>query len=152
MPESLGSPGRYVPSMGTPLAETYAALVDDVIWLHSKWITYRQIFAGDTPGRLEKLNRAAGFCFYVTQQVTWNDTLLHLARLTDPPKSAGRRNLTLRALAAHISDESLATEVAALVEVTCSSCEFARVWRNRRFAHHDYEHALAIADTPLPRG
>lgn len=146
----LGSPERYVSSMGQDLAEVYAALADDVLWLHSKWIVYRQIFGNDTPARLDKLNRAAGFYFYVTQHVMWNDILLHLARLTDPPRSAGRPNLTLRVLPQRIRDEALARDVTAMVETACEGCDFARVLRNRRIAHNDYEHALAIAESPLP--
>jgi hypothetical protein len=150
MPEAESRSAPYVAVMGETLGSEYAALYDDVVWLHTKWIVYRQVFANDTPGRLRMLNEAAGFYFFVTQDVMWRDILLHLARVTDSPRSVGRDNLTLQRLPLSIEDSELREEVESLLAVATAKCASARTWRNKRLAHHDLEHALATADDPLP--
>ena len=75
--------------MGPRLGPVYNALWNEVAWLHAKLHEYKQLY-GEKPARLELLNRAAGLFFRIVQDTLWEDTLLYLARLTDPPRSAGR--------------------------------------------------------------
>jgi HEPN superfamily AbiU2-like protein len=85
----------------------------------------------------------------------WDEVLLHLARLVDPPMSLGRAdktNLTLQALPTAIRDSAPALKVYPLVEEARSRCAFAKDWRDRRYAHHDLELALRNPGTvPLAR-
>src|SRR2546430_16292006 len=69
------------------------ALWNEVAWLHAKWHEYKELY-GEKPPRLELLNRASGFFFRIVQDTLWENTLLHLARLTDPSRSAGDRKST----------------------------------------------------------
>src|SRR5471030_2611929 len=87
----------HVARLGPALGPVYHALWNDVAWLQVKWREYREMF-GSTPARIELLNSAAGLFFRIVQDTLWDDTLLHLCRLTDPPQSVGRANLTVRAL------------------------------------------------------
>src|SRR2546428_12753884 len=84
---------EHLASMGPHLGPVYNALWNEVAWLHAKWHEYKELY-GEKPPRLELLNRASGFFFRIVQDTLWEDTLLHLARLTDPSRSAGRPNPT----------------------------------------------------------
>ena len=77
------------------------------------------------------------------------DALLHIARLTDPPKSAGKENLTIRKLPYHIEEETLTEKVSKLIDVAVEKAEFCRDWRNRHIAHKDLSLAMSAGVKPL---
>ena len=88
---------KHLRDMGPELGAVYNALDRDVAWLHAKWNQYRQLYAR-SPERIALLNQVAGHFFGVVQDTLFEDVLLHLARLTDPAKSVGNENLTLKRL------------------------------------------------------
>ena len=139
---------EHLESMGPRLGPVYNALWNEVAWLHAKWHEYKGLY-GEKPERLELLNRAAGLFFRIVQDSLWEDTLLHLARLTDPPRSAGRQNLTVSQLPALVDDLALREQLEALVTETQSKTQFARDWRNRHIAHRDLAKALGEGAEPL---
>ena len=85
---------EYITRMGEPLGKLFSALWQEAAWLQSKWIEYVELF-GTKRSRIELLNKAAPAFFKVVQDSLWEDTIIHIARLTDPPKSAGKDNLTI---------------------------------------------------------
>src|SRR3989304_10132230 len=85
---------EHLASMGPRLGPVCNELLNEVAWLHAKWHEYKELY-GEKPTRVELLNRAAGFFFRIVQDTLWEDTLLHVARLTDPPGSGRRQNLTV---------------------------------------------------------
>src|SRR5437867_12009636 len=97
--------------LGRIVGPLYHALYGEVTWLHAKWKQYRILFA-ESPERIELLNGVAGFFFRVIQDVLWDDVLLHIVRLTDPPRSVGKDNLTLFRLAESVQERALVLEVA----------------------------------------
>ena len=101
-----------------------------------KWGQYRELF-GKNAERIELLNRAAPLFVGILQRVFHDDVLLHLARLTDPPNSSGRDNLTVRSLPDLIANEALRDHVETALSRVMATCESARKWRNRRLAHSD---------------
>ena len=127
---------EYIRTMGAELGQLYYELYNELAWLHVKWRQFRELF-GKNPEQIELLNRGAPLFFGFLQMTLFDDVLLHLARLTDPPISMGHENLTLRRLAREIEDQALQDQVESLVQDTLRSCEFARDWRNRRLAHAD---------------
>ena len=135
--------------MGPELGEVFHALHDDLIWLHMRWAMYRQLFAGSS-ARLDVLNETAGAFFYVVQNSFLEDILLGLAKLTDPPKSAGKDNLSLQGLPPLVADEALRGQLESLLQAAIAACSFARSWRNKRIAHRDLGDALATNADPLP--
>jgi len=135
--------------LGPVLGPLYHGLYEEVTWLHAKWKQYRILFA-ESPERIDLLNEVAGFFFQVIQDVLWEDVVLHIARLTDPPRSAGKDNLTILRLEGAVAEVALSVEVAALVDRARVAADFARVWRNRRLAHRDLSLALGNGVTPLP--
>ena len=141
---------EHLQVLGLELGTFYHALQNEVTWVHAKWLEYRKLYAGSEK-RIDLLNEVAGFFFRVVQDVFWEDVLLHIARLTDPQKSAGKSNLTIYRLAELIPVPNVAEDVRQLVQVAAGKCAFAREWRNRHLAHRDLD--LAMEDkhaTPLP--
>jgi hypothetical protein len=137
-----------VAKMGEALGLTFSALYREVVLLHAKWQEYRALFGSDAE-RVALLNRSAGFFFKIVQDGLWEDVLLHIARLTDPPRSAGRRNLTVQMLPPLIAQEKLRAHAEELLKICIEKAEFAREHRNRRLAHLDLLHATAPAAVPL---
>ena len=124
-------------AMGSPLGELYDILYNQVAWVHVKWNEHRALF-GTNKERVDFLNEAAPAFFASLQSTLWDDVLLHLCRLTDPEKSAGKPNLTLQRLPALISNPSLRKNVEDLLEQAKEKTAFAREWRNRRLAHREF--------------
>jgi hypothetical protein len=139
-----------IAEMGAPLGELYSALWQEIATVHVYWKEYVELF-GAKPERIDLLNRAAPAFFHMLQEELWELSLLRISRLTDPAKTgrAGRKNLTIQALPALISDATLKAEVTALVEDTVLETEFCRDWRNRRIAHNDLLLMLQQPTTPL---
>ncbi len=138
---------EHLQVLGPTLGPLYNALYNEVTWLHAKWNQYRILFA-ESPERIELLNGVAGFFFRVIQDVLWEDMVLHIARLTDQPKSAQKDNLTLLRLAAAVQAPALSREIEKLVKQALTDAKFVRDWRNRHLAHRDL--ALAVDDRATP--
>lgn len=137
--------------MGPALGPVYYALYNELVWLHVRWRQYMQLF-GATPGRVDLLNQAAGLFFRVIQDSLFEDTLLHLSRMTDPAQTRKKANLTIQQLPLLIADQLLAAEILALVNTAVTKSTFARDWRNRRLAHTDFSLAVEEGATPLLPG
>jgi hypothetical protein len=137
-----------IAKMGNELGELYSVLWQQLNWLHRKWGDYVALF-GTTPDRLKILNSAASDFFGTVQTSLWEDALLHLARITDSPKSAGKPNLTFRRLPELIERNDTRMSVEALLENSLDLTDFARDWRNRRIAHRDLSLALERPTEPL---
>lgn len=143
-----------IDAMGGALGALYSELWQSLALIYSYWNEYVVLF-GTKPQRIEILNRTAPFFFRMLQDELWEVSLLHLARLTDPPTSigkGGRTNLTIQALPELIADQTLKDEVLRLVEIAIAQTEFCRDWRNRRIAHRDLKLALKQETTPLASG
>lgn len=138
----------HVQTLGPQLGPVYNALTNEVTSLHGKWNQYRKLFMG-SPKRVDLLNEAAPYFFGVLQETLIENILLHLARLTDPPMSVGRSNLSLRQLPDLISDPGLKSNLVNLVDKAVASCAAPRDWRNRHLAHRDLSLAIATSGVPL---
>jgi hypothetical protein len=127
---------EYIRMMGPDLGLLYFELEEDAEWLRHKWREFQELFGGG-PKRIELLNIVAPNFFYFLMKLLFEDTMLHLSRLTDPPKSAGKETLTVMRLAELIHDPGFKTLVQDQAAQTKKSSEFARQWRNERLAHTD---------------
>ena len=83
------------------------------------------------------------------QRTLFNDVVLDLTRLTGPPRSVGKDNLTLRRIAEHVSDPELHLEIARLGQAAFDACECLRDRRNRQLAHDDLSLALSRPTEPV---
>jgi len=139
---------HHIEVLGEELGSLYHALWNELAWLYSKWDEYVELF-GTKPSRIELINKAAGHFFRIVQDSLWEDTLLHIARLTDSPKSAGRENLTIKKLPEIIADEGFKKRLSELVVIAVEKAEFCRDWRNRHIAHKDLGLAMNTGAEPL---
>lgn len=139
---------EHLETLGPDLGPVYHSLYNDFAWLHIKWQQFVELF-GTSSERVELLNHAAALFFRIIQDILWEDTLLHLTRLTDPPISMGRGNLTIQQLPTLITNRKLRDEVQALVNAAVVATRFARDWRNRHIAHRDVQLALNAGSNPL---
>ena len=139
---------QKIAAMGEELGTLHYELWNEIAWIHAKWKQYLDLYGG-SPERLQLLNRAAPHFFYFLQGILFDDVLLHLCRLTDPPESRGKQNLTIRRLREAIDDEEFRGEVRVLIEEACNKTEFARDRRNRQLAHRDLLTARREHPEPL---
>ena len=135
-------------AMGQELGDLYSALWQEIAWLHAKWEEYVCLF-GTKESRVDLLNRAAPRFARIVQDTLLEDVLLHVARLTDPPKSVGKDNLTIQGRTALVSDPVTREEVTELIKAAKMATEFCRDWRNRHLAHRDLLLALNRGAQPL---
>lgn len=95
------------------------------------------------------MNQAAGLFFQIVQDSLWEDTLLHLSRITDKPETRGKPNLTIQHLRSLVTNKKLGAELCELVEGAVTKAAFARDWRNRHIAHTDLTLAIREGAKPL---
>lgn len=138
---------EYIAAMGRELGCLYYAIYKEVVWIHARWQEYRRLFA--EKGNVELLNRHGAFTFKLIQDALWEETVLHIARLTDRSRTAGRDNLSILRLPDMLSTGQLRDEVEALVEKVVAKAEFARDHRNKRLAHRDLRLATDPSAEPL---
>jgi len=134
--------------MGPDLGETYILLGASLVELYVKWGLYRAIY-GTSEERVKLVNRAAGLFFQTVQNSLWDDILVHISRLTDRPKTAGKESLTILRLSSLIECKETLSVCEKHILVAKERCSFARDWRNRRIAHSDLEHRLNPSSKPL---
>lgn len=138
----------HIKHMGEKLGTYFNALWNEVAWLYTKWLEYDELF-GIKPSRVDLLNDAAPTFFHIVQNCLFRDIILHIARLTDPPKTGGKKNLSIRSFPDQISSDTLKNEIGRLIEVAIEKADFCRDWRNRRLAHKDLKLALSEEVVPL---
>jgi AbiU2 len=80
---------RNIEKMGEPLGKQYSALYQEVAILHLYWKEYTNLF-GTNQERIDRLNQTAPGFFRMLQDELLLTNVLHIARLTDPPKSGAK--------------------------------------------------------------
>lgn len=139
---------EHIRLMGTELGTIYSALWQEVAWVHAKWADFVVLF-GTKESRIEMLNAVApAFCRLV-QDSLWENVLLHIARLTDPPATGKKHNLTIQRLPNLVCQPNSSALVGSKVQAALKASTFARDWRNRHIAHSDLDLKVAETATPL---
>lgn len=134
--------------MGEPLGKEFSALWQELAWLFSKWSEYLALFdAGSS--RIDIMKNSAPLFFRLVQDSLFEGVILQIARLTDPPRTGTKENLTIKRLPTMVDDEELERQLEEAIEEVMDATEFCRDWRNRRFAHRDLRLAIEDGITPL---
>jgi hypothetical protein len=139
------------PRIPAPLQNLWSTIHSEVVWLHGRWIIYRQLY-GTSPDRIAVLNRAAGTFFNVLQTMMLHDVQLSLSKLGDPAGSGARKNLTLAAFVQQLrsnSESSLADKLDPLLDKFDAACTKLRHRRNKWIAHFDLSTMLSSKVQPL---
>ncbi|WP_343652297.1 hypothetical protein [Stenotrophomonas sp.] len=139
---------KYISSMGQELGASFYELYRKLVELHVVWQQYRQLFGGD-PDTVHMLNRASGLFFKIVQDELWDSVLLGVSRMTDPPTTGKKKNLTIQSLPELISDAVLQGDVRILCDKALAAAEFAREHRNKRIAHQDHDYLSNRNSDPL---
>ncbi|MCW2064805.1 UNVERIFIED_ORG: hypothetical protein M2420_000124 [Stenotrophomonas maltophilia] len=139
---------EYISSMGQELGASFYELYRKLVELHVLWQQYRQLFGGD-PDTVHLLNRTSGLFFKIVQDELWDSVLLGVSRMTDPPTTGKKKNLTIQSLPPLISDTGLQGEVQNLCDKSLVAAEFAREHRNKRIAHQDHDYLSNRNSDPL---
>ena len=140
---------EHLEAFGPTLGPLYHALQTELTWLHAKWLEHRKLYA-HSEKRIDLLNETAAYFFRIVQDVLWQDVLLHITRLTAPPRQGHFENLTIRRLPEAVAATKLARDLRGLIEDAQERSVFAREWRNRSLAHQELSLALDGRAQPLP--
>jgi uncharacterized protein (DUF2267 family) len=133
------------------IQDLWSTLKSEVVWLHGRWIVYRQLY-GTSSERVDLLNRSASTFFYILQMTLLHDVQLSLSKISDPAGSGSRRNMTLDAFVEQLEDAgqaSVAAEIKPLVAAYHASCVKLRQRRNKSIAHYDLNTMLTAKVTPI---
>lgn len=144
-------PQMLDPRFPSSIQELWATLSADVVWLHGRWIIYRQLF-GTSEDRVELLNEAAGTVTWIFQNLLLHDVQLSLSKIGDPAGTGSRQNLTLRRLQVALRTEgetSLADKIEPLLLAFEAACDKVRHRRNKWIAHNDLSTRLNARAAPL---
>ena len=124
----------------------------NVAHLHLNWKNYRFLF-GTSPERIELLKWAASSFFGLLDGILRHNVMLAIARLMDPPQSAGKDNASLARLIDRLKpsiDTVLFDELRSELKDLKALCEPLLQIRNRLLAHSDLATTLQYHSDPLP--
>jgi hypothetical protein len=138
---------KSTPPIPNALKEKLTAIDNEVVLLHFKWTHLMQLFG--TEKHLAVINATAPSIFSVIEEAMLTDILLTLIRLVDPPKSRNQENLSLRSLAADISDQKLRDQVILLEAQIRAKTQGVKHWRDKKLAHNDLLRLLKKS-APVP--
>ena len=140
---------RFMPD---PVREPFRNIAFELMWLHAKWNNYTALFEADGD-QLGLLDATAPACFRIIHACMKTDILLSLARLTDPPSSSGRPNLSLRRLMVILTEagfSAAADRCSSDLEELLEVCKPVRTRRNRLLAHADLATLQGVEAGPIP--
>jgi len=126
--------------MPQALDEKLKAIDIEVRNLYFKLKFFNQLFTD--PKRVEILKVTAASLFQSIEESMLFDILLSIARLTDPPRSVGRENLSFKNLLQEMPNGPLRMEINVLLSNIKQKTKDLETWRNKKLAHNDLQKAL----------
>jgi len=128
----------------------YECLKSEVTGVHVLWRLYTQLFQRENRDFDPLLERETVVTFWVFRNSLIDEIILMVGRLTDPSKTSGWTNLSLKQLIELLSSDgsisqypqlisSLETQLTKLTD----KCEKIRSYRNKTIAHNDLKTALS---------
>jgi hypothetical protein len=133
---------NYIEAMGQELGQLFNAISNELQLMHWRWNQYLILFDGK-PSQIDYLNESAPFFFRILNDVLYEVTILAIARIVGPTKSAGQPNLTIARFSDLVTPD-LKGRVFKFVEAAKKSADFSIAWRHQYIAHRDL--GLALQD------
>ena len=140
---------KYQDKFGAEFGAVFCGLRNEWAAAKMRFDEYQELFSSAEDVRLLNAISGGGFSWDV-QHVLWNDLMLRLCRLTDPIRTGGKSNLTVRKLPEFCKDQVLRSEVQKRVDTAVEAANFARPWRNQRISHADLAKAISPSAEPPP--
>ncbi len=133
--------------------EVFDALQRQVVWLHVRWCMYKKLFP-DSKATMQLLRASAPWFFLHVEDMLSDTILLQFSRLTDPPRTKGKNNLSLLRLEEdHIIqklDSEVAEQIKEAIKDLVAYCKPIRDRRNKLLAHNDLP--CSLNKVPWPGG
>jgi hypothetical protein len=124
---------QLVGVMGEPLAELVFELDNRFCEACLKWQQHEALF--DSEEKVELLNKSAPAFFASLQNILIDDVVMHISRLTDNAKVAGKDTLSLDQMKKAVTDAALTTKLTLLIADVTTKTKPARDYRNTHGAH-----------------
>lgn len=136
----------YIKFMGELDGKVFSALWQEVAMLYNIWGEYVDLF-GSGQDRIDLMNKAAP-CFFRTVQVSFfRDTILRIARLTDPKEVSSKKNLSINYFEKEVRENINGLEDS--IGRANTAAKICKDHRNRSIAHADLTLAIDGGATPL---
>ena len=130
----------------------FKVLKEAVILIHIRWKLFRQLY-GKNQARIDLMNATAGAFFSHLHYILFDNIILFIANITDPPQSVGKDNLTLSQLLKQIKNlnaSQLYDRLQKILEKIEDMKTPFKEHRHKRIAHHDLTIRLNENDEVLP--
>lgn len=127
------------------IRQVFMLLCQDVLQIQIKWRYYLELYSSADNTAL--LSELAQRFFQVIEESLRHDLTMAICRLSDPPQSMGKDNLSLQALSQSCGKID---NVAHLVKDFIDACEPIRKYRNKSVGHNDLATVIKPHDNPLP--
>ena len=136
---------------GTEFGAAFYSLQNDWTWGLMRINEFRELFGRAEDVELLNAITGGGLTWDI-QSIFWDDLVLRVCRLTDPPSSGGKQNLSVTRLPEFCEDKkpALCDEVRRCVDTAVEKAKFARDRRNRLISHTDWARAMAPSDPLAP--
>lgn len=126
------------------LNELFKVVNDEVTWLHTIWELFNQLYWSGAEN-FEIMDATAPQFFVILRTMMFEEMILIVNRLTDPPITLGKANASLERLIEQVNKETHTALVISLqgklASIRASSTMY-RTWRNKRVSHNDLSIAL----------
>lgn len=120
--------------------DIYTKLKYEIRNISLKWKIYHQLF-GSSPKNIEILYNCAEICFDVYNYALYRDIHISIARLLDPPKSNGYKNLSLKRMLYIVKEydinSNLYKKLKKKYEEIIKLSENIKTIRNKIISHND---------------
>jgi hypothetical protein len=135
----------YEEKIPDTIREIFMWLCQEVVSLQDKWRFYQELFGSDENAAL--LSDLAIHSFEIIEEALRNDMTMSISRLSDPPKSIGKDNLSLMTLI--VQCDKADSSIASLKDDFLKACKPIRLNRIKLVAHRDLKTTLKPDENPL---
>lgn len=120
--------------LGEDLGRLYTDLFKELLGIFLIWKEYKALF-GTSQERINLLNYTAPSFFFLIQEIMLSQIVTNIARLTDPPESYGKQNITILALNKYEKGKVIDEEIERLKK----EVEPLKEYRNKKIGHLDLD-------------
>lgn len=132
--------------------DLFNAIEREFIQLRYRWWLFCQLFDSGQ-SNIDLLNKSGSNVFQLLQKLIIDDVMMSLCRLSDPDRSMGHENASIRNVIKRVKEnlsEGTKSEIEDLLSKLDEHMKNISILRNKALSHTDYEHALNSELLPRP--